>query len=83
MKKDPSRIQNPHTSTGVEIQYRAELERFFQRSSGSNVEKLQNFSKYVPRQSLAIFLVKYELLKQTLDVPGSIIEGGVYLGGGL
>lgn len=55
----------------------------FEKSQSSTFEKLQNFSKYVPRQSLALFLAKYELFKKVLDVQGSIIEGGVYLGGGL
>jgi hypothetical protein len=45
--------------------------------------KLDNFAKYVRRQSLARFLARYELFKLQLGVVGSIIECGVHHGGGL
>jgi hypothetical protein len=45
--------------------------------------KLDNFPKYVRRQSLARFLARYELFKMQLTVQGSIVEGGVHHGGGL
>ncbi len=80
---DPSRIQESKTTTAKEVTFREELEQHFDKAPGSSVEKLQNFAKYVPRQNLARFLSKYELFKQVLDVHGSIVECGVYLGGGL
>jgi len=46
-------------------------------------EKLENFEKYITRQSLARFLVRYELFKMTKNVKGSIVECGVRHGGGL
>lgn len=82
-QEDPSRIVEPGRSTDSEIAFRFGLEKYFESSVGSNVEKLQNFTKYVPRQDLAIFLAKYEIFKKVLHVHGSIIECGVYLGGGL
>lgn len=45
--------------------------------------KLRNFPKYVSRVDLSRFLARYELFKMTLDVKGSIVEGGVFMGGGL
>lgn len=45
--------------------------------------KLDNFEKYVRRQRLGRFIVRYELFKNILDVKGSIVECGVYYGGGL
>lgn len=45
--------------------------------------KLANFEKYVDRQSLARFMVRYELFKKIKDVKGSIIECGVHFGGGI
>jgi hypothetical protein len=45
--------------------------------------KLDNFPKYVRRQSLARFLARYELFKLQLPVVGSIVECGVHHGGGL
>jgi len=45
--------------------------------------KLENFPKYVPRQRLSRFLVRYELFKLQMAIKGSIIECGVQHGGGL
>ena len=44
---------------------------------------MQNFPKYVPRQYLSYFLMKYEIFKKVLGVHGSIVECGVFQGGGL
>jgi len=82
-KKDPSRFLEPKRVTQNEIEYRIELEDYFARSIGSNVEKLQNFVKYVPCQDLRKFICKYEIYKKILNVHGSIIECGVLFGGGL
>jgi len=59
------------------------MNEYFSRSVGTNIEKLRNFAKYVPRSALSTFLFKNELFNKILDVQGSIIEGGVFLGGGL
>ena len=83
MKKDPSKIQEPSTTTQSEVEYRKNLELFFKNSEGSNIDKLLNFTKYVPRQALTKFISKYEIFKKVLNVQGSIFECGVYLGGGL
>lgn len=82
-ESDPARVQEPRTSTKAEVEYRSNLESYFRHSIGTDVEKLQNFTKYVPRQTLTTFLSKYEIFKRVLEVQGSIIECGVYLGGGL
>jgi len=71
------------SATEQEARYRAELERFYPKSLGTSLEKLVNFPKYAPRQSIATFLAKYEMFKKILDIHGSIIECGVHLGGGL
>lgn len=80
---DPARFLEPSRTTGAEIDFRAGLERYFADSMGSNVEKLQNFPKYVPTQDIRRFVGRYELFKQVLDVHGSIVECGVLFGGGL
>ena len=64
-------------------EFRDRLESYFISSPGTFVWKLQNFAKYVPRQSLARFLLKTEMFKRVLDLQGSIIECGVLAGGGL
>lgn len=63
-------------------EYRLRLENYF-NSSDDTVWKLQNFPKYVPRQSLTRFLTRYEIFKHVLEVQGSIVEVGVLAGGSL
>lgn len=55
-KKDPSRFLEPKRVTQNEIEYWIELEDYFARSFGPNVEKLQTFVKYVPCQDLRKFI---------------------------
>lgn len=82
-RKDPHRFHDSKMSAQGDTEYRISLEDYFSRSIGSNVEKLQNFTKYVPRPDINRFLCKYEIFKQILTVQGSIIECGVLFGGGL
>jgi hypothetical protein len=63
--------------------YRDALETYFNESSGTNAWKLQNFTKYVPRQSITRFLVRYEIFKKILNIQGSIVEIGVLDGASL
>ena len=63
--------------------YLHSLNDYFGKSSGTYLEKLENFPKYVPRGTVARFIAKYELFKKVLTVQGSIIECGVNFGGGL
>ncbi|MBX7148441.1 TylF/MycF family methyltransferase [bacterium] len=70
------------TRTDTEQTYQKEMESFFMEASGTINDKLANFSRFVSRQTLAIFLYKYELFKQIIPVHGSIIELGVFRGGG-
>lgn len=46
-------------------------------------ERFLNFAKYVRRHELARFMVQYELFKKISDIKGSIVECGVYQGGGV
>jgi len=80
---DPSRFLEPSRTTKEEIEYRSDLEKYYSKSLGSNVEKLQNFAKYVPTQDLRKFICRYELFKKILHVHGSVVECGVLYGGGL
>ena len=74
---------DPRTQTEADRAFAGSLGRYFDQSLGTNVDKLRNFAKYVPRQTLAHFLAKNEILKRVLGVHGHFIECGVFLGGGL
>jgi hypothetical protein len=76
-------MHDPKTQSSSDYTYRKKLEDYYQNSPGSHVEKLENFSKYVPRQNLARFLARYELFNKILNIQGSIVECGVLFGGGL
>jgi hypothetical protein len=78
-----SRFKNSPTLAPQEKSYLEQLDAYFAESPGSNTEKLENFAKYVPRQKLARFLFKYDLMQRILLVQGSIVECGVLHGGGL
>jgi len=59
------------------------FENYFKKSMGTDMEKLSNFPKYIPRQDITKFLAKYEIFKKILNVEGNIIECGVREGSGL
>lgn len=60
--------------------YFAEIQSYFEQSSGSYSEKMHAFCRYIPRQSLGHFLARNEIFKQIVDVHGSICDFGVYRG---
>ena len=66
-----------------EKEYSEKLTNYFNSSIGTTFEKLNNFPKYIPRQALTKFLVKYEIFKKIIDVEGAIVECGIRHGGGL
>lgn len=69
--------------TEAEHETLAGLATAFETSPSSLDTKLANFPRYVRRQDLKRFLVRYELFKEVLTVKGSIIECGVNEGFGL
>jgi hypothetical protein len=76
-------MHDPKTQARFDVDARQALEAYFNDSPGSVTEKIENFAKYVPRQTLARFLARYEMFKRCQDVQGSIVECGVLFGGGL
>jgi hypothetical protein len=69
--------------TALEVDYLARLEQEFAASAYSASERLMNFPLYVPRQDISRFLAKTEIFKRVLGVQGSVVECGVFFGGGL
>lgn len=56
------------------------LEKLFAETKLSTFEMFRNFPVFTPRYNIARFLVHYELFKKIIDVPGAIIDLGVYRG---
>ena len=72
-----------------EALYRKEEEQIFnnlynafEKSELSLAYKLQAFPVWVRRQDFAYCLAKYEIFKQIVNVNGSIVECGVFVGSG-
>lgn len=78
-----TRVAGPDFAEGNTRPTSQDVEEYFLSSPGSLTDKLASFPKFADRSSLARFLVKYEIFKQIQSVPGSIVECGVNLGGGL
>lgn len=55
----------------------------FERNPDSWEKKMESFPKYVRRQNLTRLFAQYEIFKKIIPVKGSIIECGVFRGGGL
>jgi hypothetical protein len=81
--KELRKLMESSTHTDEERDYVQKLDDYFTNGFGTNIEKLDNFAKYVPRQKIAYFLAKYEAFKKVLNIHGSIVECGVNYGGGL
>jgi hypothetical protein len=60
-----------------------EFSRAFELSVVPLEQRLQNFARHVRRQDVARFLTKYEIFKMALPANGSVVECGVFAGGGL
>lgn len=76
-----SRDQQSQSSSDLD-QFSAAAQ-LFEKDLIPLIEKIEAFSKYASRQSIAKFLTKYEIYKRVLGVNGSIIECGVLHGAGL
>lgn len=60
-----------------------EMGDHFSASSGTTMEKLANFARFVPIGDVGRFLAKSKIFEQILTVHGHIVECGVFMGGGL
>ncbi len=77
------RFQCKKTRVRLDHDYLNELEKYFGHENEATIEKLQNFSKYVPQKNIISFLSRNEIFRKILDVHGNIVECGVLFGGGL
>jgi hypothetical protein len=74
---------HPSKHTAEEVNALGELVEAFENSSLPLALRLRNFPRHVRRQEIARFLARYEIFKSSLYVHGSVIECGVFAGGGL
>jgi hypothetical protein len=81
--KNQTKQRRSTTRSEKEQDYAVQMERCIAESPFSNLERLQNFTLYTPRQDMTNFLVRYEIFKRVLEIQGSIVECGVLRGGGL
>jgi len=58
-------------------------EKYYDESIGTHSVKLENFTKYVTRESITRFLARHEAFMKQLNVCGSIVELGVFRGGSI
>jgi hypothetical protein len=76
-------LANASTQTQNDLKYKEEMARHFQEATGSVIDKLNNFTRFVSRQTLSKFLLKNEIFRNIVNIHGDIIECGVFHGGGL
>jgi len=76
-------VHFPEHQTSNDDEYYRRLNEYYDRSAGTNVDKLRAFTKYVPVAEIGRFLAKNAIFPQIIGVQGSIVECGVFNGGGV
>jgi len=66
-----------HTSERLQ---KDKLEKLFKRTGLSTFEMFRNFPVFVPRFNIARFLTHYEIFNKIFNLPGVIIDLGVFRG---
>ncbi len=69
--------------TEADLQSFELAEALFNISDDPLSDKIDSFSRFASRKSLARFLVRYELMKKIINVNGSVLDCGVLSGQGL
>jgi hypothetical protein len=75
MMMDMSKNHEPET------RQRHVLEELYEQTDLNTFEMFRNFSVFTPRFNIARFIAHYELFKRIVDVPGVIVDLGVFRGG--
>jgi hypothetical protein len=80
--KDPYRFTEQKMPKG-EKDIRIMQEELMENCELSHLEKIQNFPVFIDRMQMTRYILRYELFKKIIEIPGSIFECGVLFGGGL
>ncbi len=80
LKKDEEREFDGRARFRADDDIEGQLEDHFERFGISRQEICRNFSIYTRRIFLKRFLAHYEFFRMTVDLPGDIVELGVYRG---
>lgn len=83
IKNSINEMIRPDVQTAADKLYYQGIETYYAKSPGTNLEKLQAFTKYAPMAEINKFLARYHIFHNILHVQGDILECGVYNGGGL
>lgn len=75
--------REPNNQSAADFAQFAAIQDIFDQAAGTFSDKIDAFGKFASRQSLAKFLVRYEIFKKVLNVNGSVVECGVLHGGGV
>jgi hypothetical protein len=65
------------------LTYYDELVDFHEQDDYDALLKIRSFAVYTPRQVISDYLARYNLFEKIVNVPGSIVECGVFNGQGL
>lgn len=65
---------------GRDAYHLGSLQKMFEEHNFQIADILKNWPAYILRRDLPRFLAHYELFKKTIDLPGCIVELGVYKG---
>ena len=82
-ERSSERIFDGRRNFSADDQIEDMLESHFERFNVSRREVWRNFQLYTRRVFLKRFLAHYELFRQVKDLPGDIVELGVYRGASL
>src|SRR4051812_39010573 len=64
----------------MDVEIESQLEAFFERHKISPLDAVRRFPIYARRIHLRRFLAHYELFRQTIELPGDIVELGFFKG---
>lgn len=79
-EKDETLMHEWKNQTALERRSFDELQDYFEQGLGTTISKLENFPKYVRRQSLSKYLARADIFRKIINVHGSVIDGGVNAG---